>query len=320
MAASVNHGYALGVRDAEAGDLPRLRELALAALRWDEPDAAELVDLLWPTVDTEFFLVRTVDEEIVGLVAGSLAPIPRDPATARRGHINLLAVDAKVWRQGHATALLEALERRLRDVGAVDLLIGGATPRFAWPGIDLRYTPATCFAEARGYLPQQPAVNMTVELDRAAASGRLATAQDEERLAGHGFTVRRLVEADRERITPWLDGWGGTWREETLRTLHHPDTAGSYIAVLRDGKLDAEYVGFAAYGVNRRDWFGPMGTGGELRKLGIGGVLLRRCLADLRQAGYHSAQIGWTGPIGFYARTVDAYVERVFRMYRRGPM
>jgi hypothetical protein len=86
---------------------------------------------------------------------------------------------------------------------------------------------------------------------------------------------------------------------------------------LRDGESDSEYVGFAAYGVSRRDWFGPMGTGGELRKLGIGGVLLRRCLADLHRTGHRTAQIGWTGPIAFYARTVDAYVERVFRMYRK---
>jgi hypothetical protein len=61
-----------------------------------------------------------------------------------------------------------------------------------------------------------------------------------------------------------------------------------------------------------------MGTGGELRKLGIGGVLLRRCLNDMRELGHvRTAQIGWVGPIPFYARTVDAYVERVYWMYRR---
>lgn len=311
-------GDAAGLRDAEAGDLPRLRELALGALRWDEPDAAELVDLLWPTAESEIALVRTVDEEIVGFVFGSLAREPRDPHTARRGHINLLAVDAAARRRGHATALVEEMERRLRALGAVDLLIGGATPYFAWPGIDMRYTAASCLADACGYVySREPAVNMTVELERVAAAGFLDTEQDEKRLAAHGVTVRALAETDRERITPWLDAWQGTWREETLSTLNHPDTAGSYIAVLRDGEADAEYVGFAAYGVSRRDWFGPMGTGGAQRKLGIGGVLLRRCLADLREAGYDTAQIGWTGPVAFYARTVDAYVERVFRMYRK---
>lgn len=305
------------VRGAVPEDLPDLRALAAATLRWDAADAAELVDLLWPRSETEFALVRTLNGTIVGFTYGSLAPVPRDPATARRGHINLLAVDAAVRRQGHATALVAELERRLTSVGAVDVLIGGATPRFAWPGIDVRYTAATSFAESRGYVRQRDAVNMTVELDVAAESGRLETEADEKRLAGHGLSVRRLVESDRERIGPWLATWGGTWREETLSTLDHPEVAGTYVAVLRDGTANTEYVGFASYGVNRRDWFGPMGTVGELRNLGVGGVLLRRCLREMRERDHQTAQIGWTGPVAFYARTVDAYVERVFWMYRK---
>jgi mycothiol synthase len=313
---------ASGVRTAVPDDLPALRALAADSLHWDA-DAADLVDLLWPSTDTEFALVDEVDGAVVGLALGSLGPEPRDPFAARRGHVNLLAVGPEARRQGHATALLTAMERRLGQVGAGDVLIGGATPRFAWPGIDVRYTAATCFAEARGYVRQREAVNMTVELDAVAAAGRLATELDEKRLAGHRITVRKLTEADRARITPWLATWGGTWREETLSTLDQvagseDSTTGTYVAVLRDGAADAEYVGFASYGVNRRDWFGPMGTGGELRKLGIGSVLLRRCLNDMRELGrLRTAQIGWVGPIGFYARAVDAYLERVYWMYRK---
>jgi len=311
---------ASGVRAAVPEDLPALRSLAVASLRWDA-DAARLVDLLWPNTDTEFALVDEADGVLVGLALGSLGRESRDPAAARRGHVNLLAVAPGARRQGRATALLHALERRLGSVGARDVLIGGATPRFAWPGIDVRYTAATCFAEARGYVRQREAVNMTVELATAAAESRLATELDEKRLAKLSITVRALSEPDRERITPWLAGWGGTWREETLATLDRVaeggDDAGTFVAVLRDGTADAEYVGFASYGVNRRDWFGPMGTSGELRRLGIGGVLLRRCLSEMRAVGVQSAQIGWVGPVGFYARTVDAYVERVYWMYRR---
>jgi mycothiol synthase len=314
---------ASGVRTAVPDDLPALRALAAESLHWDA-DAADLVNLLWPTTDTEFALVDEVDGEVVGLALGSLGPEPRDPVAAPRGHVSLLAVGTDARRQGHATALLAAMERRLREVGAGDVLIGGSTPRFAWPGIDVRYTAATCFAEARGYVRQREAVNMTVELEAAAAAGRLATELDEKRLAEHRITVRKLAEADRARITPWLATWGGTWREETLATLDHQlaegddGTTGTYVAVLRDGAADAEYVGFASYGVNRRDWFGPMGTGGELRGLGIGRVLLRRCLDDMRVLGrLRSAQIGWVGPIAFYARTVDAYLERVYWMYRK---
>nr|WP_256862898.1 hypothetical protein [Microbispora sp. GKU 823] len=60
-----------------------------------------------------------------------------------------------------------------------------------------------------------------------------------------------------------------------------------------------------------------MGTAEAARGLGVGRVLLRRCLADQAAAGQTSAQIGWVGPLRFYSRTVGARTERVFWLYRR---
>lgn len=313
----------LNVRGAVSADLPALRELAAAALTWDadpRTGGGGLVDLLWRTAAPEYALVAEAGGEVVGFLLGSLGPAPKDPPAGsfaeRRGHVNLLAVRADVRRRGIGSALLAAMEGRLLAAGANVLMIGGATPVFAWPGVDVRYTAASCLFESRGYAPSRHGVNMTVELETAEAKGLLATDEDEKRLAAEAITVRRLVESDREPITPWLTAWGGTWVREALSTLGKKDAA-TYVAVLRDGTADAEYVGFASHGVNRAGWFGPMGTGGELRKLGIGRVLLRRCLADLRAEGHATADICWVGPVAFYARTVDAYVERVFWLYRK---
>ena len=60
-----------------------------------------------------------------------------------------------------------------------------------------------------------------------------------------------------------------------------------------------------------------MGTAPELRGKGLGRVLLLRCLRDLRDLGYREAQIGWVGPLDFYARHCGAQVSRVFWMLRK---
>ena len=78
-----------------------------------------------------------------------------------------------------------------------------------------------------------------------------------------------------------------------------------------------EVLGFAAYGSSRPSWFGPMGTAPAAQGLGIGGVLLRRCLADQRAAGHERAEIGWVGPVPFYASNSGARIERVFFLYRK---
>ncbi|MFC5001022.1 GNAT family N-acetyltransferase, partial [Dactylosporangium cerinum] len=101
------------------------------------------------------------------------------------------------------------------------------------------------------------------------------------------------------------------WAWEVAQSLDR-DGAGCWVAV-RDGEI----LGFAAYGANRPSWFGPMGTAPAAEGLGVGRVLLRRCLADQRADGHSTAQIGWAGPVAFYAKTVGARLERIFWIYTK---
>ena len=296
---------ARSVRGGERADIPALRRIAADALRWDAADADGLVDLLWPWEHPELAVVAVEGDTPVGFALGSVR--------GERGHINLLAIAAQARRRGHARALLDALERRLAGAGAQRILVGGASPRFAWAGVDVRYSAAGFLFESAGYTRASQVVNMTVDL--VGADARLETASAERDLAAQGITVRPLREDDRAPVTPLLASFGGTWLEETLATLERPG-ARCHLAVRGDGAA-AEYLGFACHGVNRADWFGPMGTSELERSRGIGSVLLRRCLADLRAAGHAQAQIAWVGPTEFYAKVVDAYVERVFWIYRK---
>jgi GNAT superfamily N-acetyltransferase len=123
--------------------------------------------------------------------------------------------------------------------------------------------------------------------------------------------VRRLRSAELEQFDPWVREWGGTWHIEAARAAAYA-TPRVHVAV-RDGN----YVGFACHGVNRTPWFGPMGTADSERGQGVGAVLLRRCLADLRDTGLRTAEIAWVGPHKFYARAVGAVLARAFWIYRK---
>jgi mycothiol synthase len=60
-----------------------------------------------------------------------------------------------------------------------------------------------------------------------------------------------------------------------------------------------------------------MGTLPAEQRHGIGAVLLKRCLADMKSAGLLTARIGWVGPVRFYARSLGARIERVYWLYRK---
>jgi mycothiol synthase len=297
------------LRTACAQDLPALRAVAAAALSHDD-DAADAVDLLWsgPQPLPDLRIAALAGRQVVGVALGSMSTVtPAGAPAYARGHVNLLAVAPAHRGHGLGRALLTTLEERLHAAGATQLVIRGSNPFYAWPGIDTRYTAAVCLAEAGGYQRDGEAFNMTVELDRAP----LDTAADERRLAASGIEVRRLRSDDEPRFSDWMRTWGGTWQAEAAAALTKTPV-GCHIAV-RDG----DYVGFACHGVNRRTWFGPMGTEKSLRGQGVGAVLLRRCLTDQRAAGLRTAEIGWTGPIGFYARSVYAELGRIFWLYRK---
>ncbi|MEW9552735.1 GNAT family N-acetyltransferase [Nonomuraea sp. NPDC050783] len=278
------------VRPAEPAEAARVAE---AALTLDPGQGAALVARLSNPPATRTWTALAVDG---GVAMVSLSD--KDPGA---GHLDLLAVEPPARGEGRGRALVRAAEEWLRERGAREARWAGNPPCYAWPGVDVRYTAAACLAESLGYERYHVAWNMTAGL-----SGDLSVEDDLARLDASGVAVRAAAGADRERVAAfvarhWNERWA--WEAANATGLHYAE---------RDG----EVLAFAAWGA-RPSWFGPMGTAPAARGLGLGRVLLRRCLAEQRAAGQADAQIGWVGPLRFYSRAVGARAERVFWLYRR---
>lgn len=303
------------ITELETAHLPAVADLCQVALDLPE-DAAEAVPIVarlttpdpmpgMPGPRRTVGFLAISDGELAGVALGSLAH--RDPAV---GHVDLIAVRPAVRRRGIGRALLGRVEAALAALGASEVRLAGNPPYYAWPGIDVRYTPAVCLASALGYQHQRTAWNMTVDLADDSPALR-STDSAERRLAAAGITVRRADPQDAAALmdfarTQFSAAWGG----EVAHSIGR-DGAGCHLAVRADG----EVLGFAAYGSSRPSWFGPMGTAAAAQGLGIGGVLLRRCLREQAAAGHRRVQIGWVGPVPFYANQTGAWIERVFFLY-----
>ncbi|SDG28095.1 Acetyltransferase (GNAT) family protein [Sinosporangium album] len=287
------------IRTAQPADLTALRAVADAALTLDSGAAALVDRLAAPPAGRRWTALATggLSGDLTGVVFASLSG--RDPSV---GHIDLLAVHPAAQGAGRGRALVEAAEEWLRAEGARMARFAGNPPCYAWPGIDVRYTPAACLAERLGYTLDTTAWNMTADLSTA----DLSTEDDIARLADAKVAVISAPTGERGEVAEFVRRhWNDTWAWEA------ENGTGCHYAV-RDGEI----LGFAAWG-SRPAWFGPMGSAPAARGLGIGRVLLRRCLADMRTAGLTEAQIGWVGPLRFYSRAVAARAERVFWLYSR---
>ena len=208
---------------------------------------------------------------VTGVVLGSMSV--QQPAT---GHVDLVAVHPDQRRQGLGRVLLGRIEEALAGLGARTVRLSGNPPCYAWPGIDVRYTPAICTALALGYRQDRTAWNMTVELTGPNADV-LNTRDDERRLAAAGIEVRAAGSADLPALVEFARStFSGAWDAEIVDSVRQP-SGGCHVA-LRDGQV----LGFAAYGSSRPSWFGPMGTAPAAGGLGIGAT------ARGRSAGHAS--------------------------------
>ena len=306
------------VAELTGDDVPAVVALCRAALDLPE-DAAEAQEIVLRLRDSSGtggwagaprrlagFVAMAPDGgtgRVIGVVLGSVSH--RDTSI---GHIDLVAVHPDERRRGVGRALVSRVEGALAGLGAGDVVIAGNPPFYGWPGIDVRYTPAICAAMALGFEQDQPAWNMTADVRDPAPTG-----PDEERLAGRGITVRRATPGDVPALVDFaLTNFGTGWAGEISHSVGR-ERAGCHVAVGAEGEI----LGFAAYGSSRPSWFGPMGTAPAARGLGIGSLLLRRCLADQHADGHDSVEIGWVGPLPFYSGVVGARVERVFFLYRK---
>lgn len=297
-------------------DLPAIAALLADGLTYDQPSVSHVQYLLLedPGFDPQLIWVADDAGQIAGVVAGALPDDDRQSP----GGIKLCAVAPAYRRQRIATHLFDLAEDALRARGVTQCVAINCGNHRLSLGLDVRYTAALCLLLGRGYRQTGTTQDMAVDLVGPAAPD-LSTEADETRLQARGVTVRRARLDDRRWV---CDGVAGAMVEPT------PGRRWSYLAeqafrgdpptieVAEDAHTGA-FLGFAAYDAARWGALGPMGVMPGVQRSGLGGVLLRRCLRDMRTDGYRRGEIFSVGPIPFYAKCVGADISRVFYRYTK---
>jgi ribosomal protein S18 acetylase RimI-like enzyme len=113
------------------------------------------------------------------------------------------------------------------------------------------------------------------------------------RLSREGIIVRPVHPADLPALMPFIaEHFGWDWyrfAQEYLLALFGPgsDEIGFWVAIQGE-----RIVGYCQ---QRRERFGPFGVAPDMRKRGIGRVLLFHCLEDIVTRGFYCAWFLWTG-------------------------
>ncbi|MCE5258399.1 MAG: GNAT family N-acetyltransferase [Chloroflexi bacterium] len=283
--------------------LPSLYTLIQCTAYERRLDLDELRHRIWDDMSMlpELQLGAVVDGHLAGFCLGCIRE--------GRGVVMLFGVAPEFRRRGIATALFKELEARFSAYGITQAMVEGIGPGYYWPGVELGRGESLAFLFKQGYETDRVArVDMLVDLRTA----NLATASVIKALADTGVQVRRATQEDIPATAAFaLQHFSRGWQLEVEEAKRFPNPPVN-IALANDA-----IVGFAVYDVTGYGRFGPTGTRPDMRKRGIGAVLLKECCRQMRERGDATAEIAWAGPVSFYLKEVGAQIHRAYWGFRK---
>ena len=282
------------LRGYRGSDEPGLLAAWSAALPWDPVDAATFRRkvLLDANFEPDGLLVAEQEGQVVGFCLSLMRRVPLEGLGLEpdKGWITAMGVVPKARGQGVGQALVTGALDLFRRAGRQSVSVAPYAPNYFVPGVDVeRYAEGLAFLHAHGFATVTEAISMDANLVLLDLSGLDAR---EVRLAQQGIVVRCLTPADQPALLRFLrDHMYGDWlrhaRELLVDASRGLATLENFTIALRGD----EVVGYCQF---EGEHFGPFGVRSDLQGMGIGTVVLGRCLQTMRRHGHHNAWVLWT--------------------------
>ena len=255
--------------------------------------------------DPALILTLWQDNSLLAFLSG----VVREINGEHTGYIKLMAVEKAKRRNGLGKQLFQEIEERFKKRDVAKIRVYDAPFNYFMPGIDPRYTEALSFFETMGFVRFADTSNLVVDL----SNQDFSTEAEEKALEKENILISRADYSDLQDVMLFVDTHFPLWRTEISNTYN------SLPVSLHIARLNGEIKAFSGHNGNNfgTGWFGPMGTHPDLRGKGIGGILLKRCLQDMKNWELETSIIPWVGPIRFYSYYANARVERVFWRYEK---
>ncbi|MHA1680207.1 MAG: GNAT family N-acetyltransferase [Promethearchaeota archaeon] len=223
-------------------------------------------------------------------------------------YLTVFAVKKEMRRNGIGSAMLREIIHRLKKKKRRKMRVLCSPPNYLWPGLDPRFTPALFFLKKNKFFRKKgEKVNLVYSIPEN-------TKEPPSNIAG--VTINRIKPIEIDHTIKFIEtNHAGMWPVEFQYSLKNEPMT-TFVAKNNAGEI----VGFASHSIGFPGSFGPTGVSKNLRGKGIGGLLLKWCAWDLKNAGIEEMIIRWVvgDTIKFYSKSIGARIHQVYwSMLRR---
>ncbi len=233
------------------------------------------------------------------------------PKSRNKLVIKMFVVKKNYRYRGIGTEMMNKLFKRAKQqknsVWRMKVSIMDSNPRYWLPGLDPRHTEAYFFLRKLGFKKNFfERFRTDLEVDKRDFP------KEEPLKEIKGYKISRALQKDKEETVAFIKKYfgKGTWPEETLISFENDPSTTFIVRDINNYKL----VGFATHSAQHPGSFGPTGVLRNLRGKGIGGLLLKWCLWDIKQMGIDKCIIKWVAGRTkyFYLKSAKARIFQIF--------
>lgn len=241
--------------------------------------------------------VAVEDGKVVGFALALTRQVPLflQGLEPEKSWVTAFGVHPDYQRRGIGSALFAYLDDRLRADGRKTVDIAPYVPNYFVPGVDVAAYPGTIqFLEQKaGFRTLYNAISMGADLSGFQIPPEILELE-RKRDQEDGVTIRPVTSADLPELMPFIvKHFGWDWfrhAQDYLLDLFGGVNATQMCMLV--ARRHGEIVGYCQQRLER---FGPFGVNPEYRNLGIGRLLLFRCLATMSARHTYFAYFLWTG-------------------------
>jgi len=256
------------------------------------------------------------DNEVIGFFMVVLRNSLIFRNTRKVATLKFFVVDEQWRSKGLGSQILGIITIRIKrskyKCFRMKLDVGVSMPDYLYPGLNPCHSEALFFLKKHGFKKRREHLNLCVDLESINNIEPSSVIQD--------CSITRAIENDKEELIalsfmPKMYRLS-SWPAEIELSFDNTPVSTFIAREIGSNKI----VGWATHSVGFPGAFGPTGVSKSIRGKGIGGLLLRWCLWDLKQKGLKKCIIRWVreDTAYFYLKAIGARIcELYWTMSRR---